>query len=184
MPNMNGVKNLSMSREQLNRYVSQLHDPLEHYELTPFQSLESLRNSLNVSPLNFQIDGVSEWTPLTLEKKKALISDALKQIDGYEKIEDSVWYGVCRSMPIQVSDLSSFQAQLSAFLNLSKQVLDASDDMASSLGMTRKPEQTFRSIQQMAKVVSQLWSMPKLDKHAFANDVWSTNRGGIDQLIQ
>lgn len=187
VPNMDGqVKNLSMSREQLNRYVSQLHDPLEHYELTPFRLIGKLAKlqAKRVSPLNFQIDGVSEWTPLTLEKKKALLSDALKQIDGHGKIEDSVWYGVCRSMPIQVSDLSSFQAQLSAFLNYSKQVLDASDDMASSLGMTQKPEQTFRSIQQLAKVVSQLWSMPKLDKHAFANDVWSTNRVGIDQLIQ
>ena len=187
VPNTNGqAKNLSRSREHLNRYVSQLHDPLDHYELTPFQLIGKLAKlqAKRVSPLNFQIDGVGEWTLSTLEEKKALLSDALKQSDGHEKIEDSVWYGVCRSMPFQVSDLNSFQAQLSTFLKLSKQVLDASGDMASSLGMTQKNEETFRSIQRLAVVVSQLWKMPNLDKQAFANDVWSTNRESIDKLIQ
>jgi very-short-patch-repair endonuclease len=187
VPNTNGqANNLSTSREHLNRYVSQLHDPLDHYELTPFQLIGKLAKlqAKHVSPLNFQVDGIREWTLSTLNEKKALLSDALKQSDGHENIEDSIWYGVCRSMPFQISDLNSFQTQLSTFLELSKQVADASSDMSRSLGIKPTNEESFRSILRLAKVVSQLWSMPNLDKNAFASDVWSTDREDIDQLIQ
>ena len=39
----------------------------------------------------------------------------LKQIDGYEKIEILFGMVYVGAIPVQVSDLSSFQAQLSAF---------------------------------------------------------------------
>ncbi|GIW86817.1 MAG: hypothetical protein KatS3mg108_1141 [Isosphaeraceae bacterium] len=181
------VGELVRTRDQLNEYVRQLHDPIEPLGRTPYQILGTLcrLKSRGVSPFECQIPDIAQWSESTLSEKQALLRDLAEHLTQIGRPAEHVWYGVRRTAPLFPAELDTLRKRLDQVYHGIGRILDRAERLSLLLKSEWRPaEESFQSVERLAKFGLRVRTSPEMDQRALADAVWDRNRDQIERIIE
>ncbi len=138
---------LGRTRGKLNRYVQQLHSPIEPCRRTPYELIGSLcrLQADGITPFKCAIPEIETWSATTLHDKRRLIENIVEHIAESGVPDENVWRGVRKTVPLLPSELQSLQQPLNSLHNDVERILEGAKTV---LKMFLSPDYQKEGLQQ------------------------------------
>ncbi|MCA9091444.1 MAG: DUF4011 domain-containing protein, partial [Planctomycetaceae bacterium] len=181
------ISELARVRDRLNRYVNQLHSPLEDGEQSPYGLIGTLcrLRADGIKALDCQLPELSNWSRTTLKERQALLRDVNEHLQEIGDLGQQVWRGVRRKTPLLPSDLQSVSQRLTSLCERIARIIEHATALAKHLNIAwDQDSESFQSVQRLAQFAGKLRDLPAMDRSAFGNDIWSQSPDTISRVVE
>lgn len=174
------------TRDRLNRYVAQLHAPLDPFGLSPYAIIGQLcrLKAAGIEPLPIELPDINSWSRTTFNEKQQLVKEMTGHVRELGVPTSHPCWGIFREEPLLPSDVTALQSLLERLLKALTEYRQQAALLAKCLRVTW-PEETATSkmVRQIVMLTDLLLTMPPLDRASFANEVWTKQRSEIDRVV-
>lgn len=182
-PGNRQIDALRSSRDQLNRYVARLHEPVAAGEPSAFEIMGEMiaLNGDGLPPRDFDFPGSAKWTPADRANRQQLVAQASKLIEQIGLPNQHPWRGLGLETMLP-SDAGRIESRLLTLRPALEAVERQARELSESLGL--KPVETMGAIDRRIRGGRTLAAMPAADVEALADPCWSNQRDDVLKLVQ
>lgn len=174
------------TRDRLNRYVAQLHAPIEPFGLSPYAIIGQLcrLKAASIEPLPIELPDIASWSRATFGEKQQLVKEVTGHVRELGVPTSHPCWGIFREEPLLPSDVIALQSLFEQLLSVLAEYRQQAALLAKCLRVTW-PDATVtpKMVRHIVILTDLLLTMPPLDRASFANDVWTKQRSEIDRVV-
>jgi very-short-patch-repair endonuclease len=177
------VRSLERARDRLNQYVRSLHEPIGPTGLTAFDAMGGLvrLRAAGASPIDFAMLDCLSWSVADRETRKRALNDLLLHLADIGPPAEHPWRGVGNTALLP-TDIQRLLARVPNSKARWERIQDAAGELAVLLGDNRRL--TPQVALELARLARWLAKAPPLDSVAMADEVWTSRRSAITDLVQ
>lgn len=174
------------TRDRLNRYVEQLHTPIEPSGLTPYAIIGRLcrLKAAGIEPLPMELPDIRSWSQVTFREKQQLLRELTGHVRELGVPVNHPCWGITREEPLLPSDVTALQMLFNQLRQTVADYRGMAARLAGHLRVTWSDENAAsNAVHQMVRLTELLQAMPPLDREAFADEVWTRQRSEIERAV-
>jgi hypothetical protein len=179
------VEALVNARDRLNRHAEVLNTPLVPAGVTPYDVIGHLVGQYGdeAQAVGFRLPDAVGWSKKEYQERCNRLEDLQTHLEALGSPATHPWRGVERAEPILPSDRKSLMGQIDQVLSQLTEVTSGAQKLTELLRVSSQ-DLTFKTLNVLADLGQGLLAAPPMDRSALANDVWETQREGINGLVR
>ena len=174
------LTDLSNLREQLNRYVRELREPIAPLGTSPYEALGVVASAGDLPEVRVFLRGAGEWGPERLAGNLRTLGNLTRTRCKVEPVDEHPWRGA-RITKASYEHRIAIRKALDAVLTAHSQLERLAGDLAAELG-TRGAE-TISDVRELIDLAELIENSPTVERPLLVNDTWKNQEDAIKKIV-